>query len=363
MRRIKALILSAVLLVMAAVSPALAAGNPCVYYNGIYQTSGYSDILNITDRDGITFIVDVKVTDATVGKITEDSIGTPARQNRDGTEKEWSRFNVLTSTRPTGTAFSYLMYNFGKSRFEISYACNWNYKDYEIGSDYNLFASKEVDWTLNEWHEFAYKSNGSHFEIWFDGEKVLETDLIGETDLQKFIIITCSYLNAYFDNMIVADKDFDIVNKTGEIYYFDHDFNPETALWHLQSDKYSISPDGTDKVVYVEDGYVHDHVYKTCEKVEPMPGAEGYTKSVCLVCGDIQKFDIVDPLPSIKGDVNGDTKVDTTDVIVTRKHLAGWSGLTVDTNAADVDGNGKVDTSDVILLMKYLAGWNVDING
>lgn len=60
----------------------------------------------------------------------------------------------------------------------------------------------------------------------------------------------------------------------------------------------------------------------------------------------------------LMGDVNGDGKIDTQDVIVLMKYNAGWNIRIVE-KLADVDGDASINTQDVILLMKYNAGWDV----
>ncbi|MBE7060031.1 MAG: hypothetical protein E7389_04345 [Ruminococcaceae bacterium] len=60
---------------------------------------------------------------------------------------------------------------------------------------------------------------------------------------------------------------------------------------------------------------------------------------------------------SIKyGDVNDDTKINTTDIIMMRRHIAGGYSQRIIEKAADVDCNGKVNTTDVILVRRFTAG-------
>ena len=72
--------------------------------------------------------------------------------------------------------------------------------------------------------------------------------------------------------------------------------------------------------------------------------------NVNIVNGTIS---VVDAMP---GDLNGDTKVNTTDVILLRRHIAGCYEQTINELAADVNNDGKRNNTDVILLRRYLAG-------
>ena len=56
------------------------------------------------------------------------------------------------------------------------------------------------------------------------------------------------------------------------------------------------------------------------------------------------------------GDLDDNRKVNTTDVILLRRHLAGGYAVTINEQAADVDLNGKINTTDVIYIRRHLAG-------
>lgn len=66
------------------------------------------------------------------------------------------------------------------------------------------------------------------------------------------------------------------------------------------------------------------------------------------------------PTPStgIKGDVNGDGEVDSTDIVYLARYLAGWPDYTIDSVAvADFDNSGAIDSTDIVYFARYLAGW------
>lgn len=66
------------------------------------------------------------------------------------------------------------------------------------------------------------------------------------------------------------------------------------------------------------------------------------------------KITVVDNF--VPGDVNGDTKVDITDVILVRRYLATGYDVSINTDAADVNADGKVNATDVILMRRFIAG-------
>lgn len=65
------------------------------------------------------------------------------------------------------------------------------------------------------------------------------------------------------------------------------------------------------------------------------------------------------PTPStLKGDVNGDNVVDSTDIVYLARYLAGWPGYTIDSvEVADFDNSGAIDSTDIVYFARYLAGW------
>ena len=90
------------------------------------------------------------------------------------------------------------------------------------------------------------------------------------------------------------------------------------------------------------------------------PGTQTVTVS-CLGLNDTLTI-VVDEQEIIYGDVNGDGKVNSRDVILLRQYIAGWN-VEIDLAAANVNGdaNDKVNSLDMILLRQYVAGWNVTL--
>jgi len=65
-------------------------------------------------------------------------------------------------------------------------------------------------------------------------------------------------------------------------------------------------------------------------------------------------------LDYISGDINNDSLVDLTDVVILSQYVAKWN---VDVNAEALDPNSdkNIDLTDVVLLSQYVAGWDVEL--
>ena len=61
------------------------------------------------------------------------------------------------------------------------------------------------------------------------------------------------------------------------------------------------------------------------------------------------------------GDANGDGKIDSRDAVVIKKYVAGFTGFTIDLDAADVNADGKVDTRDAVKILKKIAVFDVTL--
>ena len=49
------------------------------------------------------------------------------------------------------------------------------------------------------------------------------------------------------------------------------------------------------------------------------------------------------------------------DAVVIKKYVAGFTGFTIDLDAADVNADGKVDTRDAVKILKKIAGFDVTL--
>ncbi len=72
------------------------------------------------------------------------------------------------------------------------------------------------------------------------------------------------------------------------------------------------------------------------------------------------KVSVVDFTP---GDVNNDSKVNSTDVVLIRRFIAGGYGVSINEDAGDVNADSRVNTTDVILVRRFIAGGYKDTNG
>lgn len=68
------------------------------------------------------------------------------------------------------------------------------------------------------------------------------------------------------------------------------------------------------------------------------------------------KSGVVTVVDYIPGDVNGDEKVNTADIILLRRYVVGGYDVTINTKAGNVNADGKVNSADIILLRRYVAG-------
>ena len=61
------------------------------------------------------------------------------------------------------------------------------------------------------------------------------------------------------------------------------------------------------------------------------------------------------------GDFNNDNKIDSKDILLMKKKLAGYEVADLNKEACDVNGDGKVSSADAVLLLKYVAGYDVKL--
>ena len=61
------------------------------------------------------------------------------------------------------------------------------------------------------------------------------------------------------------------------------------------------------------------------------------------------------------GDFNNDNKIDSKDILLMKKKLAGYEVADLNKEACDVNGDGIVTSVDAVLLLKYVAGYDVEL--
>ncbi len=114
----------------------------------------------------------------------------------------------------------------------------------------------------------------------------------------------------------------------------------------------------------IVDGVILTLTFKVSDKVH---SGDSFTVGVeaerdSFVTGTLKKLQPttsdgrVDVYDYAYGDVNDDGKINMTDVILMRRHMAGGYGVTINEEAADVDLDGKPFVSDLVVMRQYIAG-------
>lgn len=92
------------------------------------------------------------------------------------------------------------------------------------------------------------------------------------------------------------------------------------------------------------------HLYK--ESMGPTSGAtEGFFSSLSLIARDSSAV-IPDP---VIGDLNGDDKVDSEDMLILSQYILGLTDIE-DASLLDMDGNGSVDAADLLIMQMIILG-------
>ena len=63
----------------------------------------------------------------------------------------------------------------------------------------------------------------------------------------------------------------------------------------------------------------------------------------------------------VYGDANSDGTVNSKDVVMIKKHLAGYTDLGINIDVCDVNVDGTVNSKDAVLILKKLAGYDVEL--
>ena len=130
---------------------------------------------------------------------------------------------------------------------------------------------------------------------------------------------------------------------------------PYTVLWED-----ALSPKN-----YTDDGVVATFTFAVNSGVEIdeypvlLEMSEGGTFDFNMKEYNLMVFDgHISISPRTPGDANDDGVVNTKDVVVIKRFLAGWSGVEINSANSDVNGDGLVNTKDVVVIKRYLAGWS-----
>ena len=92
---------------------------------------------------------------------------------------------------------------------------------------------------------------------------------------------------------------------------------------------------------------------------EPGKTQKGEERRTCSRCGKVETREIpaLEPSATLKGDLDFDGKVDSTDYIIMKRFILKITVLSDDALiAADMDDSGNIDSTDIIILKKVLLG-------
>ena len=78
--------------------------------------------------------------------------------------------------------------------------------------------------------------------------------------------------------------------------------------------------------------------------------AHTFQNGICTACGE------PDPTYIAYGDLDDNGVINTTDVVLLRRYIAGGYGVEISEKAADLNGDGVLNTTDIVLLRRYIAG-------
>lgn len=147
----------------------------------------------------------------------------------------------------------------------------------------------------------------------------------------------------------LASEDFKLTlqcNLNGEEQYLNvAEGSAKKGEWvQLVNNSFTIPKGATNLLLYVETAdtttsFVIDEAIGAVEGSIPVKGSQGDTSD-----------------SGIRGNVNGDGRVDAFDVVLERKAIINTFAGSATPKAADVDGDGSVSVNDLVLLSQYVLG-------
>ena len=163
----------------------------------------------------------------------------------------------------------------------------------------------------------------------------------------------CAFYNVNFKNNLNTDE--------GKEYAIGI-FNRDCVI----SDRVGI--DNANMFGYKRDDFLYQNITEPYEgvSIDERPTIAGYTNSKANDFANKNGFHFVDfgswnpYVTRIPGDVNGDGKINTRDIMTIKLYLCGWN-VENDISILDVNGDGKVNLRDAMHIQLYLNGWNVTL--
>ena len=151
------------------------------------------------------------------------------------------------------------------------------------------------------------------------------------------------------DSYSVAFKQFDSIHQMTVVLHIMHGYTVKEVEWTIHRCVYAATvtlptcttQGYTTHTCVCGDSYVDSYV--------PAKG-HSYENGICTACGE------KDPTYIAYGDLDGDGVINTTDVVLLRRYIAGGYGVEISEKAADLNGDGILNTTDVVLLRRYIAG-------
>ncbi len=314
------------------------------------------------------------------------------------TEYDYQRY--LDDTIPK---ISYNMYGILAKKIGVcqGYAQAYTYLLKQVGIEADYCSSE----TLNHGWNIVYIDGNAYYvdvtwddPVWDTTGRVNHTYFLKSKDAfmhtagdYTLIPNNTKYDSYYWDN---SNSAFQYIK--GELYYIDHSeeklkkastnevLSSVSARWTTGEYSYwpgsfsRLSSDGDNLLFSLNDGIYHyDLKSKSTQRIytsDFKDYGEYYSVYGFTLEDDYLVMDVYDS-PNFKnkaetelrvkyekpepkaGDINGDGKINLSDVSLLAQNVAGWQGLKLVKNALDVNGDGKETLSDVSHLAQYVAGW------
>ncbi len=220
--------------------------------------------------------------------------------------------------------------NFLRSNEGI-YATGHTATDYDTPATHGDYAGI-ADYDLNSAYVLL---NG---EIYYFEKEGTAAKLMRKSDGKHFLTVNEYWLydeTSYWGgnySYLCTDGKYLLYNTAGSIIRLDVATNEPLTLYSLDSAAYP------GKSIF---GFKYEKGNLIFE-IGNSPTFDGDTE---------QRFIIPYSAPSVEGDINGDSELSSTDLIL----LAQWIAGGVENEAADINGDGEINASDLILLAQLVA--------